>query len=101
MTGESRFDLPPYVEEPLEVYLNGILQRPGVDFELLGRTLVFPRTLEPEVKLSKLQWVLVALGVTGSHKKYDSVDVIYQHEGRRLVATGLTPTANPGSDPLP
>ena len=33
----------------------------------------------------------VALGVTGSHKKYDSVDVIYEQDGRRLVAAGLQP----------
>jgi hypothetical protein len=92
---ETRFELPPTVAEPLEVYLNGILQQPGVDFQLAGRTLIFPRVLEPEVKLNKLQWVLVALGVTGSHKKHDSLDVIYEHEGRRLVATGLMPVDQP------
>jgi hypothetical protein len=90
-SSESRFDLPPFVGEPLEVYVNGIAQQPGVDYELADRTLVFPRALEPEVKMSKLQWVLVALGVTGSHKKFDSVDVIYEHDGRRLVASGLPP----------
>jgi hypothetical protein len=90
-TGESWFDLPPYVDQPLEVFVNGIPQSVGVDYRLVERALVFPRALEPEVKLSKVQWVLVALGVTGSHTKYDSIDVVYEHDGRRLVASGLQP----------
>jgi hypothetical protein len=92
---ESWFDLPPEIETPLEVYVNGIPQKPEVDYRLVGKALVFPRPLEPEVKMSKLQWVLVALGVTGSHNKYDSVDVIYERDGRRLVAPGLRPRSLP------
>jgi hypothetical protein len=87
--GESWFDLPAQIETPLEVFVNGIEQKAGVDYRLVEGALVFPRALEPEVKLSKVQWVLVALGVTGSHKKYDSVDVVYEQAGRRLVATSL------------
>ncbi|HWE81173.1 MAG TPA: hypothetical protein VG265_05960 [Gaiellaceae bacterium] len=92
---ESWFDLPAEIESPLEVYVNGIPQKPDVDYRLVGKALVFPRPLEPEVKMSKLQWLLVALGVTGSHKKYDSVDVIYERDGRRLVAPGLRPRPLP------
>jgi hypothetical protein len=97
--GESWVDLPAYVEEPVEVYLNGIPQRAGIDFELRDRALVFPRELVPEVKMSKLQWVLVSIGI-GGYKKHDSVDLIYQHDGRRLVASGLPlreTTAEPGA----
>jgi hypothetical protein len=86
--GASHVELPPYVQEPFEVYLNGIPQQAGVDFDLIGRTLVFPRELVAEVKMSKVQWALVTVGI-GSYKKHDSVDVIYQHDGRRLVASGL------------
>jgi hypothetical protein len=86
--GESWADLPPYVEEPFEVYVNGIPQQEGVDFELRDRALVFPRALVPEVKMSKLQWILVTVGI-GAYKKHDSVDVLYQRDGRRLVASTL------------
>jgi hypothetical protein len=85
---ESWVDLPSFVEEPLEVYVNGIEQQPGTDFELRERALVFPRELVPEVKMTKFQWVLVTVGV-GGYRKHDSVDVIYRREGRRLVASGL------------
>lgn len=87
-TGETWVDLPPYVEEALEVYVNGIAQQAGIDFELRERALVFPRELVPEVKMSKRQWVLVTVGI-GGYRKHDSVDVIYQRDGRRLVASGL------------
>jgi hypothetical protein len=85
---EAWVDLPAFVETPLEVYLNGIPQQAGADYQLVGRTLVFPRELVAEVKMTKLQWVLVTFGI-GSYKKHDSVDVIYERDGRRLVASGL------------
>ena len=81
-------DLPAYIDAPLEIYVNGIAQQAGVDFELVGRTLVFPRELVPEVKMSRRQWALVTVGI-GNYKRHDSVDVIYEKDGRRLVATGL------------
>ena len=40
--------------------------------------------------MSKLQFVRAALGIAGTYRKYDSVDVV-QHGGRKLVATGLHP----------
>ncbi len=87
-SGESWVELPAYVEEPFEVYVNGIAQHAGVDFELRDGALIFPRELVPEVKMSKFQWVLVTVGI-GGYKKHDSVDVIYQRDGRRLVASTL------------
>jgi hypothetical protein len=87
---ESWIDLPSYVDRPLEVYLNGIVQERGVDYELVERALVFPREIVPEVKMRPVQWALVTVGI-GSYRKHDSVDVIYEREGRRLVATGLQP----------
>ena len=87
---ESWIDLPAYIDVPLDVYVNGIVQQPGVDFELVERALVFPRELVPEVKMSRRQWALVTVGI-GNYRKHDSVDVIYEKDGRRLVATGLRP----------
>ncbi|HEX4518873.1 MAG TPA: hypothetical protein VH063_04745 [Gaiellaceae bacterium] len=85
---ESWIDLPSFVDEPIAVYVNGIEQQVGTDFELRERAIVFPRELVPEVKMKPFQWVLVTVGI-GAYKKHDSVDVIYEHGGRRLVASGL------------
>jgi hypothetical protein len=89
--GTSWFDLPPDVEEPFEVYLNAIPQQAGIDFERVGRALVFPRALKPEVKMSRIQLALATLGIAGTYRTYDTLDVIYHRDGRRLVATGLKP----------
>lgn len=87
-TAETWVDLPAYIDKPLEVYLNGIVQRAGIDYQLVDRALVFPREIAREVKMSKVQWMLVTVGI-GSYQKHDSVDVIYERDGRRTVATGL------------
>ena len=39
-TGEAWVDLPPEVEEPFEVYVNGVRQERGDDYERIGRALV-------------------------------------------------------------
>lgn len=87
---ESWFDLPAGVSEPFEVYLNGVFQQLGSDYTIVDRALVFARPPAPVVKMSRFQIAIAALGIAGSYKKYDSVDVIYERAGRRVVASGLS-----------
>lgn len=94
-TQESLVDLPAAVDGDFEVYVNGILQQYGTDYELDGRTLVFPRALAAEVKMSKLQFFRAALGIAGTYGKHDAIDIVYERDGRNLVATGLRPRADP------
>jgi len=86
---ESWFDLPPGVEEPLEVYLNGIAQQAGIDYRRVDRALVFPRALRPAVKMTRFQVLLGTLGIAGTYDKHETLDVVYRADSRRLVATGL------------
>jgi hypothetical protein len=88
---ESRVELPPDVPEEFEVYVNGVRQEPGRDFRVQGRELIFPRELAQEGKLGAMRWTSIFLGVAGTYRKHDSVDVVYKRDGRRLVATGLRP----------
>jgi hypothetical protein len=88
---ETLVDLPEAVDGEFEVYVNGILQHSGADYRLEGRTLVFSRPLVPEVEMTKLQLLRALLGIAGTYRKHDSVDVAYRHAGRNLVATGLRP----------
>jgi hypothetical protein len=81
--------LPPEVAEPFEVYLNGVLQRRGVDFLVEGASLVFERPLEREGRLGFWRWLSMLLGIAGSYGRNDTVDVVYESGGRRVVATGL------------
>jgi hypothetical protein len=91
MAAESRVELPPDVPEDFEVFVNGVKQEPGRDYRVQGRSLIFPRELAQEGKLGATRWASMLLGVAGTYRKHDSVDVVYKRDGRRAVATGLRP----------
>jgi hypothetical protein len=83
-----RVKLPPGAEPPFEVYVNGVPQREGHDFELTGSELRFFRPLEKE-RIGLGRWTAIFLGLFGSYGKNDSVDVRYRRGGRDALATGL------------
>jgi hypothetical protein len=87
----TRVDLPDHVPAAFEVYVNGIRQLPGRDFEQEGRTLVFPRPLAQEGRLGFWRWASMWLGIAGTYRKHETVDIAYQADGRREVETGLRP----------
>ncbi len=83
-----RVPLPPGAEPPIRVFLNGVPQEEGRDYQLAGRELLFDRPLEKE-RLSKRRWTAIFFGLWGYYGKNDSVDVQYRQHGREVVATGL------------
>jgi hypothetical protein len=72
------------------VFLNGVAQQPGRDFRREGRQLIFERQLAKEGRLGFWRWFSLFLGVAGTYRQNDSVDVVYDVNGQRVVATGLT-----------
>ena len=90
---ESRVELPSDVPEEFEVFVNGVRQELGRDYRVQGRTLVFSRRLHHEGKLGATRWASIFLGVAGTYRKHDDINVVYEREGRKVVATGLTPDA--------
>jgi hypothetical protein len=85
----TRVELPADAARPFEVYVNGVVQREGVDFRVAGRTLVFQRELRREGRLGFWRWLSMLVGVAGTYRQNDSVDVVYERAGRRHVETGL------------
>ena len=83
-----RVPLPRGAEPPFRVFVNGVPQREGEDFEVSGHELHFYRPLEKE-KLGMGRWTAIFFGLFGSYGKDDSVDVQYRLGGRETVATGL------------
>jgi hypothetical protein len=80
--------LPPGVREPFDVYLNGVRQQPGTDYERRGTKLLFDRPLAKEGSLGFWRWFLGAFGI-GTYRKNDQVDVAYEVGGRPVVAHAL------------
>jgi hypothetical protein len=73
------------------VYVNGVRQEPGRDFDRIGDELVFRRELAQEGRLGAMRWLSMLLGIAGTYRKHESVDVLYESGGRREVVQ-LTPS---------
>jgi hypothetical protein len=83
----TRVELPAGVGDRYEVYVNGVRQEPGRDFDRIGDALVFRRTLAREGRLGPIRWLSMLLGIAGTYRKHENVDVVYEAAGRRTVAT--------------
>lgn len=85
---ESRVPLPPGVRAPFTVYVNGVRQRPGSDYQVRAGVLVFSRSLVKEGRLGFWKWFLGAFGI-GQYGRNDEVDVAWDDGGAARVAHAL------------
>jgi hypothetical protein len=90
--------LPSAVQEPFEVFVNGVRQERGQDYEVRGRELLFDKALAKEGRLGPIRWLSIFLGIAGTYRKNDSVDVVYESAGQRRVASAL-PIIPPKAEP--
>ncbi len=74
------------------MFVNGVEQREGTDYTVKGDHLVFTRSLAQEGRLGFWRWTSMFLGIAGTYRKHDNVDVQYTLNGRPNVATGLEVT---------
>ncbi len=85
----SAVRLPPGVRAPYTVYVNGVQQTLGADYQVRDGVLLFDRLLVKEGKLGFWRWVAGSMGV-GFYSDSHSVDVTYTlADGRPMVAEGL------------
>lgn len=87
MESGSQVELPEHIGTQFEVYVNGVLQQRGVDFDQRGRTLVFRHQLAQEGRLGFWRWLSLFLGVAGTYRRNDTIDVVHTVDGRRSVTT--------------
>ena len=83
----SSVTLPADVGLDYEVYVNGVRQEEGSDYDADGRRLVFTRPLRTD-RISGWRWLLGAWGV-GTYRQDDTVDVRYELDGEPKVAHAL------------
>ena len=88
MHNRWRVPLPRGAEPPLRVFVNGVEQQEGSDYELRGSDLLFGRPLVKE-RVGFWRWTAIFFALFGTYGKNDSVDVQYTLNGRTAVATGL------------
>ena len=86
---EWRVPLPPDVRSPFVVYVNGVRQLAGRDYQVAQGALVFDRPLVKEGRLGFWKWFWGAFGI-GHYERNDEVDVSWTAaDGRPRVAHAL------------
>jgi hypothetical protein len=83
-----RARLPPGAEPPFTVFVNGIEQSEGSDYNVRVGEIVFTRPIVKE-KVGAGRWLAMYLGLFGTYRKHETVDIQYTLQGRPTVATGL------------
>jgi hypothetical protein len=83
----SQVELPEQVTGSFDVFVNGVPQQEGVDYDRVGRMLVFRRELAEEGRLGFWRWFSMFLGVAGTYRRNDTVDVVFTQDGRRTVVS--------------
>ena len=81
----SQVELPAHVEGAFDVFVNGVPQARGVDYQQRGRRLVFEGELSQEGRLGLWRWLSLFFGVAGTYRKNDTVDIVYTRNGQRTV----------------
>ncbi len=89
-----RVRLPRGAEPPIRVYVNGIEQTDGSDYEVSGDQVVFDRPIIKET-VTPGRWAAMYLGLFGTYRKDETVDVEYTLEGVVKLASDLEVLPDP------
>jgi len=83
-----RARLPRGAGEPIRVYVNGVEQARGADYDLSGGDLVFKRPIVKE-RVTPGRWMAMYLGLFGTYRKNETVDVEYRLGGETKLASDV------------
>ncbi|HEY1285391.1 MAG TPA: hypothetical protein VGF04_04830 [Solirubrobacterales bacterium] len=83
-----RLKLPAGAEAPYTVFVNGIEQSEGVDWELRAGEIVFNREIVKET-VGKGRWLAMYLGLFGTYRKNETVDLQFHRGGRVELLSDL------------
>ncbi len=86
---KARVPLPEGARQVYEVYVNSIPQTEGVDYRRDGEELLFAAEIRREGKLGFWRWTSMFIGIAGTYRQDDSVDVLYERDGKRMLASKL------------
>jgi hypothetical protein len=76
-----RVRLPAGAERPYAVFVNGIEQREGADYEVGEGEILFNRQIVKE-QVGKGRWLAMYLGLFGTYRKNETIDIQFKRDGR-------------------
>jgi hypothetical protein len=83
-----RMKLPAGAEAPYTVFINGVEQRQGVDYELRAGEIVFTRQIVKE-KVGAGRWLAMYLGLFGTYRKNETIDLQFHRNGKVQLVSDL------------
>ena len=83
-----RVKLPAGAEAPYAVFVNGVDQREGVDYEVAAGEIVFKRQIVKE-KVGTGRWLAMYLGLFGTYRKNETIDVQFRRKGKTELVPDL------------
>lgn len=84
----ERVKLPGGAEPPFTVFINGIEQGEGGDYSVEGGEIVFTRPIVKE-KMGAGRWLAMYLGLFGTYRKDETVDLQFQRDGKVQLLSDL------------
>ena len=85
----ERVKLPRGAGPPFTVFINGVAQSEGEDYAIEGGEIVFTRPIVKE-KIGTSRWLAMYLGLWGTYRKNETVDLEFTREGKVELLSDLT-----------
>jgi hypothetical protein len=83
-----RVKLPAGAEAPYTVFINGVEQRQGADYEMRAGEILFSRQIVKE-KVGTGRWLAMYLGLFGTYRKDETIDLQFQRAGKTELVSDL------------
>jgi hypothetical protein len=84
----SEVALPAGARPPFVVFINGVQQSEGEDYEVRGNAIVFSHPIVKE-KVGAGRWLAMYLGLFGTYRKNETIDLQFQREGKTELLSDL------------
>jgi hypothetical protein len=89
----NRVKMPAGAGPPFVVFVNGVEQTEGSDYDLRAGEVVFRRQIVKE-KIGTGRWLAMYLGLFGTYRKDETIDLQFEREGKTELVSDLPVTGD-------
>jgi hypothetical protein len=83
-----RVKMPAGARPPFVVFVNGVEQTEGADYDVRSGEVVFRRQIVKE-KIGTGRWLAMYLGLFGTYRKDETIDLQFEREGKTELVSDL------------